>query len=324
MAVRSALRKIVFTWRPGEQSLALLRRALPDVRMVVAEDDQLARELRDAQLLVGMPPSDEILAEARQLSWVHVPFAGVERVLRPSLVERGVTITNSRGVSAPNMAEHIVAMMLAFARGLPDLLRSQQKHEWRPWGQRPPVFELTDQTVLLLGVGAIGQATAHRLRPFGARLIGARRRPEQAAVPGIDRIIAFDVLPEVLPEADHVVSSLPLTPTTVGIVSAEMIERFKPGAYFYNVGRGGTVDQEALVAALRRGHLAGAGLDVTDPEPLPPDSPLWDMPNVIITGHTSGASPRTEARVVALLEENVRRYIDGRELLNVVDPVHGY
>ncbi|HVL24463.1 MAG TPA: D-2-hydroxyacid dehydrogenase [Thermomicrobiales bacterium] len=321
---RPTLRKIVFAKGPREHRIDALRAEFPDLTLTVAAEDALAADIADAQAMVGGKLEDGVLDAARELAWLHVPFAGVERVLTPELVARGITITNSRGVSAPNMAEHAVAMMLAFGRGLPTFIRWQDQRIWRDDDHRPAFFELTGQTVVLLGVGAIGQAIAARLRPFGVRIIGARRQVQGPEIAGFDRVVPFSALEEVLPEADHVVSSLPMTPATKGIVSADLIARMKPGARFYNVGRGGTVDQQALIGALRDGRLAGAGLDVTDPEPLPDDSPLWAMSNVILTGHTSGTSPMAEARVYEVLAENIRRYRDGRDLLNVVDVEWGY
>jgi phosphoglycerate dehydrogenase-like enzyme len=326
LGTNTPLRKIVFANQPNEERLAGLRRAFPDITFVVAGKDDLEGHLAGAQALVGGRVSDETLAAATatELRWLHVPFAGVESVISATLVERGITLTNSSGVSAPNMAEHVIAMMLAFGRGLPTFVRWQDQRIWKDREHLPSFFELTGQTAVLLGVGAIGQAIAARLQPFGIRVIGARRSADGTAMSGFERIVSFDALPSVLPEADQVISSLPMTESTRGILSADLIARFKPGAYFYNVGRGGTVDQEALIDALQEGRLAGAGLDVTSPEPLPEDSPLWAMPNVIITGHTSGTSPMAEGRVYALLEENIRRFHDGRELLNVVDVESGY
>lgn len=324
MGTQQTLRKIVFANQMNEERIGALRMVFPDITITVAAKEDLPHHLLDAQALVGGRPSDETLAAATELKWLHVPFAGVESVLTPALVERGITITNSSGVSAPNMAEHVIAMMLAFGRGLPTFVRWQDQRIWKDRERLPSFFELTGQTAVLLGVGAIGQAIAARLQPFGIRVIGARRRADSAALAGIKTVVGFDALPTVLPEADHVISSLPMTEATRGVLSADLIARFKPGAYFYNVGRGGTVDQDALIGALQRGHLAGAGLDVTSPEPLPEDSPLWEMPNVLLTGHTSGTSPMAEGRVFDVLEENIHRYRDGRQLLNVVDLEWGY
>jgi phosphoglycerate dehydrogenase-like enzyme len=322
MRTRPELKKIVFSYQPDDVLLETVRSEVPGSSVVVAEKDALRKEISGAQLVIGGRIDDEALALADELVWQHVTWAGVESIVSPGLVERGVTLTNSRGVSAPNMAEHVVAMMLAFGRAIPFFVKMQKERRWKPWEDQPPFFELNGQTVVLLGTGAIGRATAERLRPFGCRIVGARRRA--GAVEGFDKVVSFAELGDVLAEADHIVSSLPMTPFTSKLLSSELIGKTKLGAHFFNVGRGGTVDQDALIAALQSGQLAGAGLDVTDPEPLPQDSLLWAMPNVLITSHTSGGSPIVVQRVAALLGENLRRYQDGGGLVNVVDFEHGY
>jgi phosphoglycerate dehydrogenase-like enzyme len=212
--------------------------------------------------------------------------------------------------------------MLAFARQIPLFVRDQDRASWRGWGDAPAFFELGGQRVLCLGTGDIGQEVARRLASFGCEMIGASR--SGYAVPGFNHCVSFDDLEAELALADHVVSSLPLTESTRQIYDRKRIGATKRGAYFYNVGRGGTVDQDALIEALKNGHLAGAGLDVVEPEPLPGDSPLWAMKNVIITGHTSGNSPQAMQRMADLAVEQLYRYQSGDDLLNVVDVTAGY
>lgn len=323
MPERSIIRKIVFTYDADELLVNAAKEESGGAAVVVAAtEDDLRREIVDAQMTIGAGYSDEVRSTAPGLVWHHVPWAGVESVVTPMMREQGTILTNSSGISAPAMAEHAIAFMLSFARAFPLFYREQERHSWRGWETRPTFFELTGQTVLLLGTGAIGKAIAERLRPFGCRVIGARRNG--GAIDGFDDVVRIDEVAPVLPEVDHVVSSLPLTPATERIVDRAFIQAMKPGSYFHNVGRGRTVDQDALIEALRSGHLAGAGLDVTDPEPLPEDHPLWDAPNVIITGHTSGNSPLFSARGAEVLRENLRRYRAGEELLNVVDLEAGY
>lgn len=322
MTDRPELRKVVFSHQPKKGLLEAVRSSLPGASVVVAKGEELRSAIPDAQMVIGGGIPEDALQEAAELHWQHVPFAGVESVITSALIERGILLTNSRGVSAPNMAEHLIAMMLAFGRSLPFFVKAQQERRWKPFEPEPTFFELTGLTVLLLGTGAIGKATAERLRPFGCTIIGARRAPQ--ALDGFDRVVGFGDLGDVLPDVDHVVSSLPMTPGTAKLFSSEMIGRMKRGAYFFNVGRGGTVDQDALIEALVNGHVGGAGLDVTDPEPLPSHSPLWAMPNVLITSHTSGGSPNADERVAELAVENIRRYCAGEDLLNLVDLEHGY
>jgi phosphoglycerate dehydrogenase-like enzyme len=323
MPGRVALRKVVFTWEADDRLVGAVRDLVPDATVVsTGSKDELSREIVDANMTIGPGYDEEIMRSASQLAWHHVPWAGVERIASPLMAEKGIVLTNSRGISAPNMAEHAIAFILAFARAFPDFWQEQQRRSWRGWENPPTFFELSNQTVVLLGTGAIGMAIATRLRPFGCRIIGVRRTG--GSLEHFDDVVTFDRLEEILPEADHVVSTLPITPFTEKIVDRAFIERMKPGSYFHNLGRGGTVDQDALIEALHRGHLAGAGLDVTDPEPLPEDSPLWDAPNTIITGHTSGNSPLFMDRAVALLQENLRRWQDGDDLVSVVDLEYGY
>lgn len=320
---RPALKKIVITNAGSAERLdGAVERVIPEAEVVVSTKESLDDDLRGAQLTVGAPLTPEQLGIATELIWHHVPWAGVESAITPELVERGIVLTNNSGMSAPNMAEHVVAMMLALGRAIPMFVRLQQSRTWAEWDENMNRFELTGQVVLLLGTGAIGKETAKRLRPFGCTLIGARRRP--GPVEGFDHVITFNQIEGVLPTVDHVVSSLPMTPYTDKIVSREMISRMKPEAYFFNVGRGGTVDQDALIEALQSGHLGGAGLDVTTPEPLPPDSPLWEMENVLITSHTSGGSPKTRERAATTLVENLRRYQSGESLINEVNLEYGY
>jgi phosphoglycerate dehydrogenase-like enzyme len=248
----------------------------------------------------------------------------VDDVPLAELAARGIVVTNNSGVHAPNIAEHLMAMMLAFARQLPFLYRGQLAREWRDSTTRPRVFELSGQTLLVVGLGDIGLALAERAAAFGMRVIGTRRRPEQPAPSTVSRVVATDRLAEVLPEADHVAICLPLTAGTRGLFDAAMLTRMKPTGYLYNIGRGPIVATDALVEALANGGLGGAGLDVTDPEPLPPDSPLWAMDNVLITMHTSGGTPHYWDRALELLVANIDRYERGEELHNRVDPETGY
>lgn len=303
-----------------------VRKQFPDIDVVLEPDaEKVVAHLADADVYTGFRLSSEQLDQAPQLKWVHSLSAGVEQWLNAGVAERGMLLTNSSGVHATNIAEHVFAMMLAFARHLPGLFALQQKHQWRDeeaYGQQ--VFEIEGQTIVIVGTGAIGSAVASRAKAFGMHSIGVRRNPDGEAVPDIDEQLSFEVMRSRLGEADHVVICLPMTAETKGLFSAEAIASMKPGSHFYNIGRGGIVDQDALMESLRSGHLGGAGLDVTTPEPLPKESPLWDMPNVIITSHTSGSTPKYGERALGLFADNIERLRDGREPVNVVDPAAGY
>ncbi len=320
---RPILRKIVLIDESSDRMLSAVRSAAPTAEIVVAKGkDEIDRAIVDAQVTIGGKLSDDQLHLARELAWHHVPWVGVESIVSEVMDEMNIVLTNGSGVNSANIAEHVIAMMLAFARQLPRFVRDQDRAAWREWDQAPTFFELGHQRVLCLGTGDIGQEVARRLNAFGCEVIGASRSGRDVA--GFDACISFENLGAELGSADHVVSSLPMTESTKQIFDRDRILAMKQGAYFYNVGRGGTVDQDALIEALESGHLGGAGLDVTEPEPLPADSPLWGMKNVIITSHTSGNSPHALQRMADLTAEQLQRYQSGDELLNVVDLSTGY
>jgi phosphoglycerate dehydrogenase-like enzyme len=298
--------------------------AFPSVRFLSA-DEGFPAGLEEAQAVAihwKHPPMEELLARAKGLQWLHLRGAGIDRIAVPALVDSDIILTNGSGNHAPNIAEHVLSLMLAFARQLPALMRRQARRQWQP-PEADEVFELSAQTALIVGLGAIGQELATRLSALGMRVVGVKRRsgplPE-----GVQKLVTLDELDTVLPEADHVVIALPLTHATRNLFGAARLQRMRRGAYLYNVGRGPLVDHDALVDAIRAGHIEGAGLDVIDPEPLPPESPLWDMDRVIITAHSSGLTPRSYERFEALLMENIRRFSTGQPLLNVVDKAAGY
>jgi phosphoglycerate dehydrogenase-like enzyme len=319
-----SLKTLLVRFPLQDRHVQRLRDRFPDLEIVVAPNDEEFRQvLPRADAIVGWGVSPAEIAAAPNLCWIQTVGAGVENVIVPEMAARGIVLTNNSGVHAPNISEHLMALILAFARRLPFLIRGQIAHEWRDTTGREGVFELGGQTLLVVGLGDIGQALAHRALAFGMNVVGVRRRLQQS-VAGISEVAGFDALHRLLPEAHHDAICLPLTPHTRGLFDRATILRLRPGAFLYNIGRGAIVDTAALVESLQTGQLGGAGLDVTDPEPLPADSPLWDMPNVIITSHTSGATPRYWDRAIVILESNIERFRSGAELLNVVDLASGY
>jgi phosphoglycerate dehydrogenase-like enzyme len=238
-----------------------------------------------------------------------------------------VTLTNSAGVFAVSMAEHALALMLAFARGLHLCARRKPEQVWHGEGSRQSVAsemrELNGTTLGVVGYGQVGAATAQRAKAFGMKVLAVRRRPERASAYA-DEVWPLDRLGDVLSRSDYVLVSCALTPATRGLIGEPQIARLKPDAVLVNVARGAVVDEAALIEALRAGRIRGAGLDVTCEEPLPLDSPLWRMENVIITPHVSGTSPQTWRRQMEFLCENLRRYAAGEPLLNVADKRAGY
>jgi len=260
-----------------------------------------------------------LLAAAPALQWVHLTSAGVDRFLFPEMVRHPAVMTNARGVAAVSIAEHAFALILAFTRGLPLAFRGQQERRWAA----PASIEICGQTLGIVGLGRVGHEVARRAAGFGLRVLAVDLnpvdRPESVAC-----LWPPERLPDLCAEADILVNCAPLTPRTERMIGREQFARMKPSALLVNVSRGRVVDQDALVEALRAGRLAGAALDVMDPEPLPPDSPLWEMPNVILTAHSATRSQHFWRRMHELFCENLRRYVAGEPLLNVVDKRAGF
>ncbi|MEJ7761209.1 MAG: D-2-hydroxyacid dehydrogenase [Thermomicrobiales bacterium] len=321
---RSPLARVLVGVPLSEPMRDRLRGEHPALVFEFWEDDEGAREIGDADAYVGWQVTGEQVQNAARLRWVQAMSAGVEHFPAETLKERGIVVTNSSGAHAINIGEHVLAMMLAFARQLPLLVREQDQRRWDAHEMRQRVFELEGQTLLVLGAGQIAEAVATRATGFGMRVVGVRRRGDQPSPPGFAEVATFDGLDDLLPTADHVAVCVPLTAATRHMLDARRIGLMKPGAHIFNIGRGAVIDQEALIAALGSGQIAGAGLDVTDPEPLPAESPLWAMPNVLITSHTSGASPRYFDRALAIASDNITRWQTGQPLRNVVDLDQGY
>jgi phosphoglycerate dehydrogenase-like enzyme len=312
-------------WAPiPEHFITQLETDFPRTKFIVATGDSFRDDLKDADATVSWRLAPEDVEAAPRLKWLQTVGAGVDDIISPAIIERGLIITNNSGVHASNIAEHVLGLMLAFARRLPFQIRGQIDHEWRDESGRSGVFELGGQTLLLVGTGDIGSAIAARGKCFGMTVIGIRRRADLNRSVEFDEQYGIDHLGEHLPRADHVVVATPLTARTRRLFDGANIAKMKRGAYLYNIGRGQIIDSVAMIEHLRKGHLGGAGLDVTDPEPLPSDSPLWDMENVIITSHTSGSTPKYWDRAFVVLHENIRRFIADEPLLNVVSVTEGY
>jgi phosphoglycerate dehydrogenase-like enzyme len=321
----------ILSARYREQDLARIRAAAPSARLVSVSLEGLSDgALDDVEVLLRgpMPAAsfDRLLARCPRLAWVHSATAGVERLLTPEAAGRRLVITNARGVFSEPIAEYTLMMILAVVRRLPELLELQRERTWQPL----PARELPQVTIGIVGLGSIGRAVARLGVAFGARVIATRRDPDRTGhasepIPdGLARILPHDQLTELLAESDFVVLALPLTAETEKLMDARRLAAMKPGAWLVNVARGRLIDQAALLRALRSGSIGGAILDTLWEEPLPPGSPLWDAPGLIITPHTSWSSGRVLDRSIGLFCENLARFRDGRELLNVVDPRAGY
>jgi len=274
-----------------DEWLAQIQEVAPDMRVLVTRDrEKIEAVLEEVEIAAVDFPRD-LLPRARNLRWFQQWAAGADWLLRhPEVVDLDFVLTNASGVHPIPITEHIFALLLAFARMIDQSVRYQTLGEWMPDERKKNVFELADKTMVLIGVGAIGERTAQVATAFGMRVLGVRRNP-QVGVPGVEAMVGPDDLLEILPEADFVVVTAPLTAETRGMIGERELRAMKPTAYLVNVGRGGIVDERALIQALEEGWIAGAGLDVFGTEPLPEDSPLWKMENVIITSHYAGITP---------------------------------
>ena len=244
----------------------------------------------------------------------------------PALVAHPAVMTNAAGIFSDDIADHVMGFVLIFARGFHRYQRYQERHHWMkpPGGGYPTdVIHLPDSTLGVFGLGGIGYAVATRAHAFGMRVLAVDPRRTDRP-PEVSALWPPDRLPELLAASDFVVLCAPETPETRGLFDAAVIARMRPHSYLINIARGKIVKLDALVDALRAGQIAGAGLDVFDPEPLPADHPLWDMENVVITPHVAGAGPHSMERLHAILLENLRRFADGAPLINVIDKARWY
>lgn len=287
---------------PTSEYAAELRERLPDREVRHAETAASERELaRDARVVTGLNVDEDLLAAADRLEWFAGTYAGHGHLPLDALEERGVAVTNAAGIHAPNVAEHVLGAVLAFER---DLLRAVEQGRGSEWRSFTP-GELAGKTALVVGLGSIGNAVCDRLAAFDVETVGVRRSPEKGGA--ADEVCGPDGLDGALAAADYVVLACPLTEETRGLIDREAFATMRPDAVLVNVARGPVVDTEALVAAVRGGDIGGAALDVTDPEPLPPEHPLWDFGNVLVTPHNAGATPCYYERLADLVAENVER-----------------
>jgi phosphoglycerate dehydrogenase-like enzyme len=298
--------------------------ALPELSIVVAEDiEQAARAVGQAEAAFGtMPPA--LLRQAARLRWLQAPQAAPPAgYYYPELVAHPVAVTNFREIYNDHIAAHIMAFVLAFARGLHDYLPQQLRREWRKRPLDTGVIHLAESTALIVGVGGIGAETARVAAAFGMRVIGTDGRRRDLP-PGLAELHPPGALDSLLPRADFVILTVPHTPATEGFMNRARFQRMKRTAFFINIGRGMTTRLDDLVAALSAGEIAGAGLDVFEREPLPADHPLWTMPGVLITPHTAGYGPYLDERRFQILLDNCRRFVAGQPLRNLVDKANWF
>jgi phosphoglycerate dehydrogenase-like enzyme len=318
----SSSRKVIVPEMSADE-LAELKAAAPSLELVPCKnEDEAIAQVRDAAASYGFI-SQRIIQAGKNLKWVQQPSAGVEHLIEiPELVDSDIILTNMQRAYGPEIADQAIGYLLAFTRSLTHFVRTQSRQEWRSREPGVVLDELMGKTMLVIGLGGIGSEIARRAAAFGMRIVATD--PKVMDRPSfVEELHWPDAFGELLPRADVVASAVPLTKATRKMIGARELGMMKPGVILINVSRGGVVDTDALVAALDRKQVAAAGLDVTDPEPLPKGHPLWSR-NVIITPHSAGQSPGGERRRREYFRENLRRFTAGEMLLNIVDKKAGY
>jgi phosphoglycerate dehydrogenase-like enzyme len=314
--------RIVLCYQHDPCHLEQVRAAAPGHEIIDAGQDRIATELLAADVFCGhakVPvPWPEVVRRGR-LKWIQSSAAGLDHCLTPETIASRIIVTSASGLFAEAVAEHTLALTLGLLRGLPTFFRAQQKREFI----RRPTRDLHHAVVGILGLGGNGLRIAQVLRPFRTRIIATDMFPDERPE-CVDELWPADHLDRLLAESDVVIVCVPLNAQTREMIAAQQLARMKRGALLINVARGPVVVESDLVAALRTGHLGGAGLDVTEVEPLPADSPLWDLPNVIVTPHVGAQSLRRADNTTDLICENLKRYFAGQPLINVVDKRLGY
>ena len=317
--------KVVLDSEADREFVAELRNSFPSVNFCQAptEADQI-REIPDAEVLFGaITPA--VFEAARKLRWCHFVGAGFDPLVRgnPAFVASDVVLTNAPGTHAIAMADHVMGMILMFAHRLVDMLDDQRAHRWDVDKYRGQMRELEGTTMGLLAVGSIGRAVAVRAQAFGIRVYGVDLKPMKPPE-GVAKVWTLEGLERLLRISDWFVVTAPLTDGTEGLLNRDRIGQLKQGSHLIVISRGGIVDEAAVVEGLRSGSIAGAGFDAVETEPLPDGSPLWDMPNVLISPHVSGDSPQTWERRYRIFKDNLARYLKGDPLLHICDKRAGF
>ncbi len=305
-----------------------LRQEFPDIEVVhLTRYEGMEADLRQAEVAITWSLRPEQFVQARKLRWIHSPAAAVHQLMFPELVTSDVILTNARQVHGPVVAEHVLALIFALAKQIPQAVRFQQQHQWGQeslWNMRPRPREIAGATLGLIGLGSIGREVAKRASALGMRVIAAREHPEKPKPASVDEVVPAEEIELLLRQSDYVVLAAPLTKETRGLMNAARLAKMRPDACLINVGRGPLIEQQALFEALLARQIGGAALDVFEKEPLPAESPLWDLENLLITPHSAGLTEKLWERHYALISENLRRYLERRPLMAVVDKGRGY
>ena len=327
------MKLLIFVHHPFDQWNAppwfskRLQQEFPQLDIVNLPDyKRVDEEIVNAEIVIAWSIKPEQIAAAKKLRWIHSPAAAVHQLMFPELIHSEIVLTNAREVHGPVVAEHVIALVFALAKKIPASVRLQQKHIWGQqilWDEVPRIREVAGATLGIIGLGSIGRPTVKNAKAMGMRVIAAREHPEKGSE-GADVVVGMAQVHELFTEADYIVLAAPVTDSTRSIANAERLALMKPDACLINVGRGPLVDEAALATALREKKIGGAALDVFPKEPLAADSPLWDVPNLLITPHTAALTAKLWERHYALFSENLRRYLNGDALLAVVDKDKGY
>jgi len=309
---------ILVTNSLADRHIKAIKTVAPDSTIIPCTLEQARDHIPTADILLtwGSMEIRPLHLAAPKLKWVHALSAGVEELLFPEM--KDTLLTNSRGIHGIPISEHVLAMMLAFTRGLNFFIRQQTKKEWK----RTSVGEIYDKTIGIVGLGSIGREIAKKAKGMGMHVIASKQTMTTELF--VDKLYTPDNLHELLAASDFVVVALPLLEETKGLFTLKEFAAMKPSAHFINIARGGVLRQEDLISALQQGLIKGAGLDVFEHEPLEETSPLWDMENVIITPHLAGISPSYLDRAIKLFADNLSRFIHSKEMLNVIDKQKGY
>lgn len=304
-----------------------LRTEFPHVNVVHLPDyTRVDEEIVDAEIVIAWSIRPQQIVAAKKLRWIYSPAAAVHQLMFPEFIDSDIVLTNARDVHGPVVAEHVVALIFALAKKIPGAVRLQEKHVWGQqilWDELPRIREVAGATLGVVGLGSIGRPLVKSAKAIGMKVIAVREHPEKGSE-GADSVFAPSQIDEVFRQADYIVLAAPVTDGTKAIANAERLALMKRDACLINVGRGPLVDEAALVAVLRKKKIGGAALDVFPEEPLPADSPLWDVPNLLVTPHTAALTDKLWERHYALFSENLRRYLNGEPLLAVVDKRKGY
>ena len=305
-----------------------LRTEFPQLDVVQLGDfDQVEKQISDAEIVVTWSLRPEQFNAASKLRWIHSPAAAVHQLMFPELIKSDVILTNGRDVHGATVAEHVIALIFALAKKLPLAMRCQEQHVWgqnQVWESQPQPREVAGATLGLVGLGSIGTEVAKRASALGMRVVAVRNRVEAEKPDNVEQVYAPSEIDSMLSQSDYVVLAAPRTSSTTGMINAARLGSMKRDGFLINVSRGPLVDESALAEALRSRKIAGAALDVFEKEPLPPESPLWDLENLLITPHTAGFTEKLWDKHYAFFTENLRRYLSHQPLIAIVDKSKGY